>query len=476
MKKKSKFFFAVLTVLFLSATFLSCREDSGVPTLIWWQIGGNNPRLPMYSRFLSEFTYAEIGVRVEIRQGTWGGAAQRFNAMINTGEYFDIMFSDVNTFTHFARLGAFADLTDLVREVSPDLFYSMPEDLWMGVSLDGRIMGVPTYKDSASTDFAFWDAALVERYGLDIDDNSWQGWDRNFRKIQAGGSIRHPYYLSRHCVDAIFLGFIGPVPMLPPVGVWYSDGQRRVVNTLEHPRVVEGYRYMRRWFLDGIINPEANFIDATPPYRPFFIAQAWPSVAASFARSAGIEAYLPSKLFGPVFSMGSIQGSINTISVNSRHKREALKLLELVNTNSTFRDMLSFGIEGDHFEYVYMPDDGRRAIRRLRTDWPLINFMIGNFFILTPEDVHPAGFWDEVRYLNNTAFTTPMLGFTMDISPVESEVMNTRNTWGRFATDLRTGAVDPDVELPRIITELRRRGLDRIIAEAQRQIDEFFDQ
>jgi len=472
--QKKLYFLCLITVLIITL-FASCKSDkSSVPTLIWWQIGGNSAELPRYSKLLSEYTEAKIGVRIDIRQGTWAGAGRRFNAMINTGEYFDIMFADANTFSNFATLGAFADISDLLREASPKLYNSMPEELWAGVSLGGKIYGIPTYKDSASTQFVFWDAAIVDKYNLDIADNSWQGWDANFKKIKAGeGERYYPYTMSRSEGDSVFLNYLEVIPLLLPVGMLFNDTERRVVSTLEQPAVLEGYRFMHRWFETGIINPDANMVDNVPRYRPFFSAQAWPAVAASYATSSGIEKYIPSKYFGPLFSTNSIQGSINCISVNSKHKAEALKLLELVNTDPVLRDMMTYGIEGDHFEYVTMPDDNRKAVRRLRTDWPLINYQIGNYFILTPENTVPPGYWDEVRQLNETAFTSYILGFTMDLTPVENEVINCRNTWDRFYTDLKTGASDPDRVLPVVIAELKRKGLDKIIAEAQRQVDEF---
>ena len=474
--KQKNFAFVLAALIFI--TLSGCNRDnkSGAPTLIWWQIGSNSADLPHYSRLLSEYTEAKIGVRLEVRQGTWAGSSQRFNAMINTGEYFDILFSDSNTFTNFATLGAFADITDLVKEVTPGLYYGMPEELWQGVSLGGKIYGVPTFKDSAMTHFAFWDAALVKKYNLNINDNSRQGWDANFKKIKEGEGHRfYPYIMSKGEGDSIFMNYIELSSTFNPVGVRFDDPERRVVCTLEQADVQEGFAYMHRWFETGIINPDANMVDTLPRYRPFFIAQAWPAVAASYATSAGIEKYLPSKYFGPLYSTGSIQGSINCISVNSKYKKEALQLLQLINSDATFRDMMAYGIEGDHFHYVTMPG-GRKAVHRDRNDWPLVNYQEGNYFIETPEDTVPAGYWDEVRHLNETAFSSYMLGFTMDLTPVENEIINCRNTWDKYGRDLRTGASDPEKVLPIVIAELRKKGMDKIIAEAQRQIDEFFGQ
>jgi putative aldouronate transport system substrate-binding protein len=179
------------------------------------------------------------------------------------------------------------------------------------------------------------------------------------------------------------------------------------------------------------------------------------------------------KFYGPLYSTDSIQGSMNAISVNSKYKPEALKLLELVNTDTKLRDMLAYGIEGTHFHYVDNPNGGR-AVHRDRTDWPLINYQEGSFFIETPEDNVPEGYWDEVRGLNESAAPSVLLGFMLDLEPIQNEIMNCRSAWDKQYTDLRTGASDPDVVIPQVIAEMKNAGFDRIIAEAQRQVDAFF--
>jgi hypothetical protein len=39
---------------------------------------------------------------------------------------------------------------------------------------------------------------------------------------------------------------------------------------------------------------------------------------------------------------------------------------------------------------------------------------------------------------------------------------------------IKIGAMDPEVAIPRFMAELRAAGFDRIIAEAQRQVDEAY--
>ena len=64
------------------------------------------------------------------------------------------------------------------------------------------------------------------------------------------------------------------------------------------------------------------------------MAQAWPASVTLFQTQNGVEKYDMVKVFGPLYNTETIQGSLNAISSNSKYKKEALKLLQPVNTDS----------------------------------------------------------------------------------------------------------------------------------------------
>jgi putative aldouronate transport system substrate-binding protein len=471
MKMKKTMYCAAVLTLGLLAAACSPKSDS-VPTLIWWQIGSAQAGIGEDLKVISDYTQEKIGVRVDIKQAGWGDAAQRFITMINAGQYFDILFVDGQSYNRFVALGAFEDLTELLPEQAPVLWDYIPPVLWEGVNVRDRIYSVPTYKDSAMTAYQFWDHALVTKYGLDISDTSLAGRDRNLRTIKAGEGQRfYPLLLAKSTNNFIFSNYDTLSADFSVIGVRLDDQNHRVINTLEQPDVLAAFRQLHQWFEAGLINPDANMTDDQPIYKPFFTAQAWPSVAFSYATSAGIEQYDAVKFFGPSYSTDSIQGSMNAISRNSKYKNEALKFLELVNTDTKLRDMLAYGIEGKHFEYV----NGGTAVHRIRTDWPLINYQGGSYFIETPEDTVPPGYWQEVEDLNNAAVSSVMLGFMLNLEPIQNEILNCRSAWQKYFTDLNTGVSDPDVVIPQIMNELRDAGFEKVLAEAQRQVDEFFN-
>jgi putative aldouronate transport system substrate-binding protein len=445
--------------------------SSSVPTLIWWMIGGTpQPDLADSAKIISDYTESKIGVRVEFRIASWGEASTRFNTILNSGEYYDIMFVDGGSYNQRVALGAYADISDLVRTESPALWNYIPSSLWDGVKVGGKIYSVPTYKDSAMTVFGYWDKAYVDKYRLNIKDTmSWADIDSALRQIKAGEGTRfYPLLRTKGDNPFVFDWYDNLTTGLAVLGVRLDDANLKVVNTLEQPDIVQNLNYIHRWYTDGIINPDANLVDEVAPNKAFFLAQAWPSVRFSYATSNGVKEYLPSKFFGPSYSTGSIQGSMNAVSSQSRYKAQALKLIQLANTDVKFRDMLGYGLEGTHFTYV---NNGTAVHRNTSRPWSLTNYQEATFFIETPEDNVPAGYWDEVRQLNEQGTRAATLGFIMNLAPVQNQIANCNTVWTKYRTDLVTGVSDPATVLPQVIAELKANGYDLIVAEAQRQID-----
>ena len=462
----------ICLITMINISLCGCKNSaSGAPVLIWWMIGASQTGFSADMKVISDYTEEKIGVRVDIKLAGWGEAAQRFNTMINAGEYFDIMFVDGSNYNRFSKLGAFEDLTDLLLIYAPELKNYIPHVLWDGVKIGGRIFSVPTYKDSSKTGYYFWDKKFVDKYNIDLTRSDFAYIDEVFRSMKNGENNPrfYPFPLSRGSNNFIFDNYDSLSANLEPVGVRLDDKKLRVVNTLLQPDIIEKLRFIHSWYMDGIINPDANMIDETPVNQPFFMAQAWPSVAYLYAITNGAKHYEPVRFFGPSYSTDSIQGSMNAVSANSRFKKEALQLLQLINTDVKLRDMLHIGIEGKHFEYI---NDGTTA-RRLRTDWPLANYQQGSYFILTPLDNVPPGYWNEIQKQNEEAVPSVLLGFMMDIEPVMVEVINCRSIWDRYKIDLTLGASNPDFVMPKLLEELKAAGFDKVTAEAQRQIDNF---
>jgi len=471
---KKKIVLAIL-IFALSGTMVFAAgrqaQTSGAPTLTWWFCGGQPSNLPAALKVISDYTESKIGVRLDIKVAGWGEFDQRMQTIVNSGEYFDLMFTNLNNYGNFVNLGAFADLTDMLGS-TPQLKSFIPAGLWDGVKINGRIYAVPTYKDSSKTQFYVWDDVYVKKYNLDITKiHTFAELDAAFRKIKAGEGQRfYPLQLSQgSLLDIVYGDDYDPLSAgLAPLGVKVNDASRKVVSVFEQPEIMDRLRYLNRWYNDGIVNPDAPVLLEAPKSRPFFHAIGWPSAAVTWQINAGVAKYDVEKVFGPMYSTDSIQGSMNAISANSKYKNEALKLIQLVNTDRKLRDMLAYGIEGVNFSYV-KPD----VVRLLTADqWNLARYQQGTFFIMSdPEDA--VGQFDEVRAQNEQAAQSILNGFSFDNKAVINEVANCKAVFDRYRNELLTGASNPDIAVPAMIRDLNAAGFQKIIDEAQRQVNAF---
>jgi putative aldouronate transport system substrate-binding protein len=383
------------------------------------------------------------------------------------------MFIDLTDYNNFVGLGAFADLTDMLPTTAPQLQRFIPAGLWDGVRVNGKIYAVPTYKDSSKTNFFVWDDTYVSRYNIDTTKvHTFAELDAAFRKIKAGEGQRfYPLQLSQGSLFTIAFSdnYDSMTIGLGPIGVGNNDSNRRVVSVLEQPDVMEKLRYLYSWYRDGIVNPDAPVLAEPPKQLPFFIGQGWPAAATIWQTNNGVAKYQLEKVFGPFYSTDTIQGSMNAISSNSRYKAEALKLIELVNTDHKLRDMLAYGIEGVNFSYV-KPN----VVRLLTLDqWNLARYQQGTFFQMSTIEGNPEDEWDQVRRQNEQAEQSVVNGFIFNNSAVLNELANCKTVWEKYDKELLTGASNPDVVVPAIMRDLNAAGFQRIMAEAQRQVDAF---
>lgn len=445
-----------------------------VPTLIWWTVGGtaSDDFSDLISQ-ISDYTEEKIGVRLDVKIAGWGDYDSKMNTIVNSGEYFDIMFTNNTNYGKFVNLGAFENITDMVQTTTPDLYAFIPETIWAGAKIHGNVYAVPTYKDSSLTQYWYIDHTYVDKYGIDMKSlHTLQDLDPVFHTIKEGeGKSVYPVQMTQGSLwNGFFNDYDGLAAGIQAMGVKLDDESRTVVCTLEQEDIQTNLALLHQWYLDGIINPDANVVTESSKGQMFGNAQGWPSAVATWQVDQGIEQYdLSDPIDGPLYTTETIQGSMNAISVNSNYKEEALKVLELINTDSKFRDMCAFGVEGNTFEYN---EDG--TVKRLRDDWAWPSYTQGTFFIMSNAEGADPEQWNEIRKQNEEAVASTCLGFAFDVTNVQNEVANVNTTWDKYKYDLLTGASDPAEVLPKCIDELKAAGLETVIAEAQKQIDEFF--
>ena len=469
---KKSLAFAVTGAL-LIGTLAGCSTKNASTTgnseepvnLVWWTIGNEPKDYQLVSEEINKYTLEKLNVNLEIKYASWGEYSSKLSKIVQSGEPFDIAFtSAIEGYQDLLNKGYFMDLTEVLPTTTPDLYNFIPEDLWAGVTVDGKILGIPTYKDSAQAQYWVWDKAIVEELGIDYENiQTLEQLEPALQKIKEARPNEYPLVINGNEGINGFMSAINQydeVLVKPAIGISYTDESATVVGLWEQERVLENLRIIRSWFEKGYINPDAATLLELPKHRILSSAQSF--------EGGWKDTEVGHKYFGPAYSTRTIQGSFLSISAGSKNPDAALKVIELVNTDEYFRNLIAFGIEGTHYEKT-----GENTIKKISDGYEVPAYSQGTFFNMYVQDPNPADQWEKLKELQEEAFSSPVLGFTFNSSNVQNQVSACANIENKYASSLITGAANPDEVLPKLIEELNAAGYQDIIEEAQRQVDEF---
>jgi putative aldouronate transport system substrate-binding protein len=456
--------------------------------LIW--IMGNPGQVPldqaMVEEVLDEISIREVGAKVT----TLYYDNDRTQLALASGEDWDIVFTCewFNNFAVQARAGYYADLTDLLKTEAPGLYRTMPEIVWEGAKVDGKILAIPVKKDYAAELFYRFDKELyVEKLGMNPpqlpDDMTFADIEPYLEKGKeahesglVGPEGQYPLNLvgSFPGVDALFDHINRDALLAIPYSAVGTPDSNKIEIIVEHPDMYDRLVKLHEWYEAGYINKDAATRTDPVSYSPIKIGQGFYGADAIWTGADGYVQTI-SRFSGPFLSTASIRGSMNSISADSENIEIALKYQELVNTNQEYRDILRYGVEGTHWNWsgeglIKQTDTGRQRYR----PWP---FSQGSYSLSSVEaaegvDVDPD-MWKVIFDGYQDLKATNTIGFSFDIAPVESQVAAIKVIKDKYWKVLTTGTVDPSTEVPKMIEELEAAGIRRVQQEAQRQFDAF---
>jgi ABC-type sugar transport system, periplasmic component len=454
---------------------------------------GPTTDIPLVNEEMNKILKEKINATLKINAIDISSYDQKMNTIAASGEYFDIAFTawwGNNYYKNIAN-GAFTDLTDLLPKHAPNLWKTVPSTLWNAARVKGKIYGAINYQiaiDNYGMTFDMeWLKNVKEKSGFDAGDLMKYKKLQDIEPILAAAKKANLICTPEISGFNVYPGFFKDMPPFwgydsigdaASVGwVKLDDNSLKVVDQYETQEYKDFIKLMNSWYKAGyIIKDIAVQKDAYtkykywPPY-PVFVKTGQDKMQAN---TYGHE-FKNMDLGITVATTARATATLMGISSKSKNPERALMYLDLMATDSKLFNLLANGIENKH--YIKLNDgtvdfpqgiDAKSSTYHPDMAWALGNAFIGYIWKGVPLDANEGDL-----KLNESAVPSPILGFSFDSEPIKTELAACQAVLDEYIPTLGTGVSDPDIYLPQMLDKLKTAGVDKIIAEKQRQIDEW---
>ncbi len=450
----------------------------------------NDPRdLESVENAFNELTLKELNMKVHLMPITFGTYGQQIQLLLSGDEPLDIVPFGSGDFGNFIQAGYIEDLNQYLDAYGQDIKEIVGEEDIRCCELDGFLAAIPNMHERTNPLYVVMRTDLLEETGFTADDiKDFSDLTPVFAKVKEnhpemliyGGAVNNmfPALLSNNMVDGLNVTTYGAF------GVLEDGGQTTTVTNLyESEGFKEACYLVREWFQAGYISADiATSTDTGEAQMKAgnlfsFTANGKPDIKAEKDASTGYDTTCI-KLTGDTCYTTTTNQLNYGISSNSQDPEKAMILLNWIYKTKEANDLLNWGVEGKDYE---VQEDGT-------IDYPEgvtaenVGYHQGfgfampnqyNSYVWAGND--PAVF-EQYQEVRDNAQVSKAYGFIFNTEPVINEWSALTTVGSQYLATVVSGTVDVDTALEELNQELYNAGLQKVMDEKQKQLDEWLAQ
>lgn len=429
----------------------------------------------------------KINAQLDLKLVDWMGLDSTMNLKINAEDEFDIVFTAPwsNDYFRNVRRDGYVDLTELLPKYAPTIWSTVEQKYWDNIKVDDKIYAVINNQVNARQYTAAFRKSSFEAYLQQpgakkleeiktVEDVT--GFLEFAKTLSTDGYVNATMDMTGM---SFYWGFDDFGNWKIPGVVKYDDETYKVINQFDTPEWRAAMTFSKQWYDKGFYWPEMAI--TTPDFTRFhmrFPPTYKPGIETEELVFAGYDTVY-AKLGNPIlFTSGSI-ATMNAISATSKNPVRALKLLELLYKDRDLYNLLSFGIEGKHYNVLETLDNGLKRIELIADsgyDMPLA-WAFGNQFNQWLLPGQPQDIWEQTKDFDASAARSVTFGFSFDPTPVKTEYAAVTGVvneyWYNVLIGFNKSAEQIENSYQTFLKRLTIAGADKIIAEKQKQLDEW---
>jgi len=504
--KRKVLLFALLVFLSL-ALFARGNSQPATPTsgqlpfveFDWYFHKDAQPDDAVVFEAANRYIQEKINARINfVTMPGWDDWETRYPIMLNSG--------GVNGISHYgfavnyissANNGAFLALDELLDRHASATKALFSNAVWDGMRVGGKIYGVPTLKDNSYIMGGMYNATMAERLGINMSNVKYKSpmeLEPLLMEVVQKRNALWPEYANR----PLGINFNLPVPysfavenlaanpyaVLNLPGLMEISGydSETVFNLYDTPEFLRYAQTMARFAANGII-PRSDMAGWTgnSSDTAFFFWNTWGDVVIPehfISNDIVTKQILPARTWSDT---SNYHTAGQAISSRTRDPDRAMMAINLMSTDSYLATLMRFGIEGQH----YLRDAGGKMVLEgspRNSDPASFGYLhwygawLGNVTIVNAPESYggPDNYFAKGLIDANNNASLGHIGFVFDQAPVQSYIAAC-NAVVREYINIYIGGYLPESEMAANVTEFRQKlrdnGVQRIIDEAQRQLN-----
>jgi putative aldouronate transport system substrate-binding protein len=428
---------------------------------------------------VNKITKAKINATVKLQPQTFADYVQKMNTTVAAGENFDIAWVSNWNWDYVTNQskGAFIPLDDLMGKYAPTLAKTMPQFVWDATKISGKIYAIPNYQTVTNKQGFLIQKRFADKYNLDVNSiKKIEDLEPFLAKVKAGESKDVvPFLMDRiGRFGNMYRGY-GLEGIASVVGIDLAKPDK-VVNLYETPQFVQYLDLMKSWKDKGYINENAATLKNKADIEKTGNAVVQvhnvlkPGVETQFKTANGGQDVIAIPTTDVWTGTGSIITTMQAISKTSKNPERAMMFINLLNTDKELYNTISFGIEGKHYT---KNADNTIKINKEAGYVPNASWVFGNTFNGLIVEGTDANVVAQTQKENESAKPSPLIGFKFVPAAVSAEIANITTVIDQYNPGLSTGTVAASQQLKEFQDKLKSAGVDKVIAEAQKQLDEW---
>lgn len=135
--------------------------------LQFYMVGDAPADLQKVQDKVNEMNKADLNATVKFNYTTWTDYQTKYSLILSSGQPVDLIY--IASWLHFPDLvksGAFLALDDMIPKYAPDLQKATADDLWKGVTINGKIYAMPSIYREYMNNGVSYRKDLAEKFGL----------------------------------------------------------------------------------------------------------------------------------------------------------------------------------------------------------------------------------------------------------------------------------------------------------------------